>query len=59
METPRTDEVELHYRQMEDRDAPLYVVPAEFARQLERELAWCRKLLQDQADALAAKPVKR
>lgn len=38
-DTPRTDEVELHYRQMEDRDAPSYVAPAEFARQLERENA--------------------
>lgn len=36
-DTPRTDEVELHYRRMEDRDAPSYVAPAEFARQLERE----------------------
>ena len=35
-DTPRTDEVELHYRRMEDADAPSYVAPAEFARQLER-----------------------
>ncbi len=37
-DTPRTDEAERHYRCMEDADAPLYFVPADFARGLEREL---------------------
>ena len=38
--TPITDETELHYRQVcEDKDAPLYLVPAEIARRLELERA--------------------
>src|SRR5712672_1051688 len=44
-DTPRTDDVELHYRQMEDRDAPLYIVNSEFARTLERENTSLREQL--------------
>jgi hypothetical protein len=51
-DTPRTDSVELHYRQMEDKDAPSYVVPAEFARQLERELAEYKRMLDEALDTI-------
>lgn len=36
--TPETDAVELHYRQVcDDKNAPMYLVPADFARTLERD----------------------
>ena len=46
-DTPRTDAAELFYREVcEDKNMPSYLVPADFARELELEVAELREALE-------------